>query len=675
VSILKDAKFDSFEIAVEKAFFRDRMDLQQWDGLSREEKIRTINTISDIRTGIGFPMRVEGEILVHPEDLFDILNTRSSGTLFMESIISEDSILIESFINGEEFSCIVIENEEGKPIALPPTQILKRTELFDYRAKYLPGISRKITPINLPASDIQNIRKACEQLFVSLNSDVYARIDGFIGPNGIYLNDPNTTSGMMPSSFFFHQAAEIGMNPSQFLTFIIRTSLRARLRTGKFPLHFYDVLRDLDQKILNRNAVEQKKESVAVIMGGFSSERHISVESGRNIYEKLSSSKDFHPFPVFLTGNQDKHELYSIPVNIMLKDNADDIRDKILNYKIHPVIEEIRDQCKDLTSKYTGGSIQAPEKLDYDQLANLADAVFIALHGRPGEDGTVQKELEKRRVPYNGSLPSSSEITINKFETNEILARNGVKVASHAFVKKSDWQSDAVSFYKAIEAQFAYPLIAKPADDGCSSAVTKVKNREMLEAYVTLIFRDKPELDPKACEILNISVKEEFPVKEGFVIEHLINRGEADHFLEITGGLLTHMNEDGTLEIEMFEPSETLATGDVLTLEEKFLAGEGQNITPARYDSNPEINRKISEKVKAELKRVAGILDIQGYARIDAFVKIYKPDNIEVYIIEINSLPGMTPATCIFHQCAINEYTPLAFISEILKFGKARTAS
>ena len=53
--------------------------------------------------------------------------------------------------------------------------------------------------------------------------------------------------------------------------------------------------------------------------------------------------------------------------------------------------------------------------------------------------------------------------------------------------------------------------------------------------------------------------------------------------MEITCGLLTHYQEDGTLKYEIFEPSETLATQGVLSLEEKFLAGEGQNITPARF--------------------------------------------------------------------------------------------
>jgi len=137
--------------------------------------------------------------------------------------------------------------------------------------------------------------------------------------------------------------------------------------------------------------------------------------------------------------------------------------------------------------------------------------------------------------------------------------------------------------------------------------------------------------------------------------------------------LLTKYAPDGTVSYEVFEASEALAEGEVLSLEEKFLAGEGQNITPARYASDPERRQKISDKVKEDLKRVAQILQIEGYARIDAFVRVLENDEVETIIIEVNSLPGMTPATCIFHQTAINGYKPYDFIDRILQFGIERT--
>ncbi|HVA99139.1 MAG TPA: D-alanine--D-alanine ligase, partial [Bacteroidia bacterium] len=171
-----------------------------------------------------------------------------------------------------------------------------------------------------------------------------------------------------------------------------------------------------------------------------------------------------------------------------------------------------------------------------------------------------------------------------------------------------------------------------------------------------------------AAETLHIKQKEEFPQKNVFLIEELISKKDANHFLEITGGMLTKYDKNGNVDYEVFEASEALSEGEVLSLEEKFLAGQGQNITPARYSQNKEERKKISEKVKTTLGAAAKLLQINGYTRIDAFVRIYNPDKVEVIFIEVNSLPGMTPATCIFHQAAINNYKPYDFIDKIIDF-------
>ena len=220
-----------------------------------------------------------------------------------------------------------------------------------------------------------------------------------------------------------------------------------------------------------------------------------------------------------------------------------------------------------------------------------------------------------------------------------------------------------------LESQIRFPLIAKPVDDGCSSAVKKIKNISELEAFAQLIFRETDELDERCAEILHIKPKEEFPRKKVILIEELISRKDSIHFLEITGGMLTRITENGQIEFEVFEASEALSEGDVLSLEEKFLAGQGQNITPARYAKNPAHRQEISNQVKATLGKAATVLNISGYCRIDAFVRVYDGPRAEVIFIEVNSLPGMTPATCIFHQAAINQYKPYEFIDRILDFG------
>jgi len=675
ISVLAKDDFASFQQAIDKSFFTIRLDQIFWNSKSPAERIEWCKEFCDIRSDIGLPVRLlDSDITIyHPEDLLLFLNEHfrnNTLSITLQAVEGETQVICESFIEGKEFSAIVIQKDDGTPVCLPPTGIVKGKELFDYRSKYLPGLSRKVTPIDLPENEIQKIRNSCERLFKDFGFQVYARIDGFYTNEGnIFLNDPNTTSGMLPSSFFFHQAAEIGLNPSQFLTYIVRTSLVQRSVSG---MNTNTLIQELDSALDQQQNFKQKKRKIAVIMGGYSSERHISVESGRNVYEKLSASVDYSPISVFLTGNSDSFKLYKIPINLHLKDNADDIALKIANYSVHPIIELIQKECESITNLFSETGVFQPEFWSFDTLASKVDEVFIALHGRPGEDGTLQKELIKYNLPFNGSSPSSSEITINKFQTNEILHEHGIRVARHALIGKDDFDSED-EMIEFVGKNFHFPLIAKPVDDGCSSAVKKILNVHELRAYAQLVYRSEEELLLPQAQILSLKPKEEFPRKSTFLIEEFIEKGDAKHFLEVTGGMLTKVGENGEVLYEFFEPSESLAIGAVLSLEEKFLAGEGLNITPARYSKDKNTNEKISLEVRKELEKVARTLNVQGYCRIDAFVKIYENDEIEVIIIEVNSLPGMTPATCIFHQCAINGYKPYEFIDNIMKFGRSKS--
>jgi D-alanine-D-alanine ligase len=294
------------------------------------------------------------------------------------------------------------------------------------------------------------------------------------------------------------------------------------------------------------------------------------------------------------------------------------------------------------------------------------------LHGRPGEDGAIQRELDKRGIPYNGSGVESSATTIDKFKTNNLLRQAGFLVADGNLIQRSDWDLNSEEVLKSIRAM-EFPLIAKPSDEGCSSAVKKLKSVDEVVTYAEITFRDQEVIDAGLRDKLDIGEKEEFPQKDYFLLEHFIDKKGAKHFLEITGGLLTKY-VDGQLTYEVFEPSEALAEGEILSLAEKFLAGEGQNITPARFSIDPDEQKRISIEVRKVLGEVARFLKVEGYCRIDAFVRIFDDGRIDVIIIEINSLPGMTPATCIYHQAAINDYKPFDFIDEILTFGEQRLA-
>jgi len=675
VSFIETNDFNSFEQKVMKSFFSAEVLSDDWVQLSYDEKLQYFKQLTDLRSGLGLPLwdgftrlntPVDG--VVHLERAFQ---TRKSVLLVADE--RETEVLFEPFVEGREFSCIVLRDLEGGVRSLPPTEIVKKQQLFDYRSKYLPGLSRKITPMEVEDEVLDNIRNQCAALMQYLDFKVYARIDGFLTSQGeIYLNDPNTTSGMMPSSFFFHQAAEIGWSPSEFLTYILTVSLHERIRSRGVAMPSQLLLQRLEQLTEHHKKVTDKKERIAVIFGGNSFERHISVESGRNVFEKLKSSGKYDVSPVFLDFTGGEMQLYLLPINMLLKDNADDIRDKVKNYQANPVLKQIQQEFHRLTHHFVKGSfIMEPLALPIEELTNRFDGAFLALHGRPGEDGTIQRELERIGLYYNGSSYQSASLTIDKYQTIQKLKHAGFPVTEQILVQKDIWQNKREEYTKEISA-IGFPLIAKPHDDGCSAAVIKIKSIEALTAYASLIFETHEIESSHARSILGISDTDEFPRKNVFLIEELIQAKEAVHFLEITGGMLSTYSPSGEMEFIVFEPSEALSEGDILSLEEKFLAGQGQNITPARYAKNPEDQIYIAHQVKEQLRKAAHILGIEGYCRIDAFVRIYVDLRAEVIVIEANSLPGMTPATCIYHQAALDQMMPFDFIDRILKFGKER---
>lgn len=402
------------------------------------------------------------------------------------------------------------------------------------------------------------------------------------------------------------------------------------------------------------------KKKVAVIMGGFSAERHISLESGRNVHEKLSSSDKYSPIPIFLTRASDQLRFFVIPINLLLKDNVDDISTAVLDVGSdcrNETIDFLRQNAKSITQKY-GHPISAPREIKLKELPSIADFAFIALHGHPGEDGVLQALLEEINMPYNGSGVAASSLAMDKHRTNELLRANDLSVAKQILISPLASHEERQALLQKIRTHLRYPVIVKPVNDGCSAGVEKLCNEDDLIKY----------LQPSPSRHHTMEVNRE----KYFVVEEFLCKRQEKKFLEITCGFLTRYSPDGALSYEIFSPSETLASCEILTLEEKFLAGEGQNITPARFHADPESNLEIEETVKCEIRKVAKLMGLEGYARIDAFVRVFDETNAEVIVIEANSLPALTPATCLFHQCILNGYSPLDFFHEIINFGFER---
>ena len=508
----------------------------------------------------------------------------------------EQTVLVEEKLTGMEFSCITITDyRTGELMPLPPTEIVAESgsDFFDYEQKYMPGRASKFTPARCSDEMIKKMQAACVATTKALEFTNLSRVDGFVTPDGrIVIIDPNSLSGMAPSSFLFREAAEVNMSHTHIINHLIETELS------------HESLSIMKNNPMNMNvttAAHTPKMRVAVLLGGRSNEKEISLESGRNIVYKLSPEK-YEAIPFFV--NKDL-ELFPLTHSML-----------------------VRNSTKEIEQLVTKESI-----VSWSSLPELADFVFLGLHGGEGEDGSIQGALEMLGLPYNGSSVLASALCMDKYKTGQLLKHLGFDVPTQFLIAKSVWEATPETLIKQVEEQLTYPCIMKPHDDGCSVMVKKVQSTDDLRDGLAEIFATN---------------------KTHALLEELIVG------MELTIGVL------GNRDVQAFPPSQAVSTSGILSITEKFLPGAGENRTPAPLpvDATCLAQRTVEAIFKA--------LDCRGYARIDCFYQTAEqsPTGKErLVFLELNSLPGLTPATCLFHQAAEVNIRPMELIDQIIKLG------
>ncbi len=148
---------------------------------------------------------------------------------FEQAFTYDRAALVEEYLEGMEFSVIVIGNES--PEALTPTEIITHNPYMTYDDKYMPGRSQKVTPAEVAPAVLEQLRQHAIRAHQALGFVGYSRIDGFLLDDGrILVTDPNSTSGMSPSSFMFHQAAEEGLTPMMLVDRLLSLAMEAHER-------------------------------------------------------------------------------------------------------------------------------------------------------------------------------------------------------------------------------------------------------------------------------------------------------------------------------------------------------------------------------------------------------------------------------------------------------------
>jgi D-alanine-D-alanine ligase len=354
VAIVKEANdLQSFVKAVNRCFFVQELRAAEWQAMTNTEKEKFLQDLTDLDKGIAFPLIVENETILHPQSLwkvldrhFDIENSQESPkeSLVLYAVNAEDEVLFEEFIVGQEFSCGVLQDENGKAVALPPTEIIS-AETFDFDSKYKVGGSRKKIPIDTSNENIAQIQQDVCTVFEELGFNVCARIDGFLTSNNeVLLHDPNTVPGMSPASLIFKQTAEIGLNISQTLTYLIRTSLTERAKVAKNTMTYRKLAAELDKKIEAEKERRKQLPKLAIVFG-----TDAALAAAKKLYTKLYAEGNYAVVPVLKTAQK----WYALPVNLMTKDSVAEIEANLLVAK-HPAIAKTIENASNITKKYAG---------------------------------------------------------------------------------------------------------------------------------------------------------------------------------------------------------------------------------------------------------------------------------------------------------------------------------
>lgn len=570
-------------------------------------------------------------------------------------------VVVEPFAEGIEFTTIILQNRFGMPVAILPTEIetdYSAHQIFDFRKKYLP--TRQVTyhcPPRFSNEIIEKIQVQAEQLFKLFGMRDFARFDGWIMKNGqICFSDFNPISGMEQNSFLFQQASRIGLTHRDTLKFVLK---RACERYG------------IDVPSEEKKSDKDKK-NVQVLFGGSTSERQVSLMSGTNVWLKLRRSKKYLPEPYLLDLNND---VWHLPYAFTLNHTVEEIVENCKKAKQFQERLGFLEQKVALRLALKMGERAVendlPTKTSFKEFVKNSNFVFIALHGGDGENGKIQKILKENNVKYNGPDEKVSKLCMDKWDTNKFISDLRIEGISSTLGKVLDFakikNENPGKLWENLRSGLnAKTLIVKPRADGCSSGIVHLYSEQDLKKYIDFVGKHVSHI-PKGT-FKNQSNIIEMPIEtpKTLLFEKFI---ETD-IIRVKGNQLKHFKKSGWMEITVgvveenhelkaLNPSITIAEGEVLSVEEKFQGGTGVNITPPPEDI---VKQKILLRTKKLIKTVAEKVGITGYSRIDAFMQI---ETGNIMILEINTLPGLTPSTVLYHQ-GLAETSPL-FPRELLE--------
>jgi len=313
--------------------------------------------------------------------------------------------------------------------------------------------------------------------------------------------------------------------------------------------------------------VPVKKIRVAVLMGGRSSERAISLVSGANVAYALDKRK---------------YDVIAVDAGLLPGSNPP-------KAELPPIEVPIP------------AMLPATIVTDPETANSRPDVAFIALHGRGGEDGSVQGLLELLGIPYTGSGVLASALALNKVVAKKVFLQSGIATPDYLTFAKGEgrdieaWQREAV-------ARLGLPLVVKPAAEGSSIGVSIVRTEEELPAAAESALACGAEI----------------------LAERYIEG------IELTGAIL------GNRDAQVLPLVEIVPQGGFYDYERKYTPGATEEIVPARVPEN------VAQQAREAALAAHKALGCRGWSRVDM-----RADGDRVWVLEVNTIPGLTPISLV----------------------------
>lgn len=349
-----------------------------------------------------------------------------------------------------------------------------------------------------------------------------------------------------------------------------------------------------------------KKIRVGVIFGGRSAEHEVSLTSAKAILKAIDPEK----YDVALIGITREGRWLSLgdarlaagnkpdPIALMEpfsspKAGADTTQTALL-----PDPSALKRGLAEISN--VGGSASL-------QFGAPVDVIFPVLHGPYGEDGTMQGLLELANVPYVGCGVLASAVGMDKVTAREIFKQHGLPVLGYFALKRKDWEKDPETkevLLDRIEAEMGYPNFVKPVNMGSSVGISKVRNRQELAEAINMACRyDRKIMVEKALNPRELEVA---------VL------GNDDPIASVVGEILISHKSDFYSYTAKYQDEEVGFT------------------IPA------DIPTELSDRLRAMAVRAFEAVDCAGMTRVDFF---QDRDTGEVYLNEVNTIPGFTPVS------------------------------